>query len=54
VLPFAAMSYMPARLAAGHVEPGLLLAQLGWLAVLSLAAATAFAAGERRLQVVGG
>jgi ABC-2 type transport system permease protein len=53
-LPFAAMSYAPARLASGHVEPGLLLVQLAWLAVLSLAAGAAFAAGERRLQVVGG
>jgi ABC-2 type transport system permease protein len=53
-LPFAAMAYTPARLASGHVEPHLLLVQLGWLGVLSLLAAGAFAAGERRLQVVGG
>lgn len=54
VLPFAAMSYAPARLASGHVEPELLLQQVGWLGVLLVAAAAAFAAGERRLQVVGG
>jgi ABC-2 type transport system permease protein len=53
-LPFAAMAYAPARLASGHVEPGLLLVQLGWLVVLAVAAAAAFAAGERRLQAVGG
>ena len=54
VLPFATMAYIPARLAAGHIEAGLLLAQLAWLVVLCLLAATTFAAGERRLQVVGG
>lgn len=54
VLPFAAMAYAPARLAAGHVEPLLLVAQLGWLAVLALVATVAFRSGERRLQVVGG
>ena len=54
VLPFRAMSYAPARLASGHVEPGLLLEQLLWLGVLSWAATAAFRAGERRLQVVGG
>lgn len=54
VLPFVTMAYVPARLAAGHVEPQLLLLQLGWLAVLMVAAVTVFDAGERRLQVVGG
>jgi ABC-2 type transport system permease protein len=54
VLPFAAMAYVPGRLASGHVEPALLLVQVGWLAVLAAGAAAAFAAGERRLQVVGG
>jgi ABC-2 type transport system permease protein len=53
-LPFAAMAYVPGRLASGHVEPELLLVQLGWLAVLAVVAGAAFAAGERRLQVVGG
>jgi len=53
-LPFMTMAYAPARLASGHVEPVLLLAQLGWLVVLVAVASTAFAAGERRLQAVGG
>lgn len=53
-LPFRAMAYAPARLAAGHVEPGLLLQQLAWLGLLTAAAAGVFRAGERRLQVVGG
>jgi len=54
VLPFRAMSYAPGRLAAGHVEPVLLLEQMAWLAVLLIAAGAVFRAGERRLQVVGG
>jgi ABC-2 type transport system permease protein len=54
VLPFRAMSYAPARLAAGHLEPTLLLQQLGWLVVLVGVAGAVFRAGERRLQVVGG
>jgi ABC-2 type transport system permease protein len=54
LLPFMAMAYAPARLASGHFEPVLLLAQAGWLAVLGVIAAAVFAAGERRLQVVGG
>lgn len=53
-LPFRAMAYAPARLAAGYVEPGLLVQQLAWIAVLWVASSAAFAAGERRLQVVGG
>jgi ABC-2 type transport system permease protein len=53
-LPFMAISYVPARLASGHVEPGLMLAQLGWVAASAVAAIAAFGAGERRLQVVGG
>jgi ABC-2 type transport system permease protein len=54
LLPFRAMAYAPARLAAGHVEPVLLLEQVAWLALLALAAGAVFRAGERRLQVVGG
>ena len=54
VLPFRAMAYAPARLASGHFEPMLLVEQIGWLAVLLLAAGAVFRAGERRLQVVGG
>lgn len=53
-LPTAAMAYVPARLAAGYIEPELLLVQVGWLAVLTVATVRVFAAGERRLQVVGG
>jgi ABC-2 type transport system permease protein len=54
LLPFMAMSYAPARLASGHFEPELLAVQAGWLAVLGVIAVAVFAAGERRLQVVGG
>jgi ABC-2 type transport system permease protein len=54
LLPFMAMAYAPSRLASGHVEPWLLLVQVGWLGVLGLAAQSAFGRGERRLQVVGG
>jgi ABC-2 type transport system permease protein len=54
VLPFAAMAYAPARLAAGFWEPELLLVQVVWIGVLAVVAAAAFRAGERRLQVVGG
>jgi ABC-2 type transport system permease protein len=53
-LPFRAMSYAPARLASGHVEPWLLAQQMGWLVVLAVIAAAVFRAGERRLEVVGG
>ena len=53
-LPFAAMAYIPARFASGHLEPWLLAIQLGWLVVLWVAARATFSAGERRLQVVGG
>ena len=54
ILPFRAMAYAPARLASGHVEPELLLQQVAWIVVLMVFAARVFAAGERRLQVVGG
>ena len=54
LLPFAAIAYVPARLASGHVEPGLLAGQVAWLVVLAVAAVAAFGAGERRLQAVGG
>ena len=53
-LPFTAMAYAPGRLASGHVEPVLLLVQVGWLVVLGVAAVAVFAAGEKRLQAVGG
>jgi ABC-2 type transport system permease protein len=54
LLPFRAMAYAPARLAAGFWEPWLLVEQAIWIGVLGVAAALAFRAGERRLQVVGG
>jgi ABC-2 type transport system permease protein len=53
-LPFMAMAYVPGRLASGHVEPALLGVQVLWCAVLVGLAVRGFAAGERRLQVVGG
>lgn len=48
-LPFMAMAYVPARLAAGYVEPELLLVQAFWLVVLAATAIAVFARGERRL-----
>jgi ABC-2 type transport system permease protein len=54
LLPFAAMAYAPARLAAGFWEPELLVVQVFWIGVLAVVAAASFRAGERRLQVVGG
>lgn len=53
-LPFMTMAYAPARLASGHVEPYLLLVQVGWLVALGAVAVAVFGAGERRLQAVGG
>ncbi len=54
-LPFRAMAYAPARLAAGFWEPALLAraARSGSVS-LAVGASLAFRAGERRLQVVGG
>jgi ABC-2 type transport system permease protein len=54
LLPFATMAYVPGRLASGDADPMLLVWQVGWLAALMAAAVAAFAAGERRLQVMGG
>jgi ABC-2 type transport system permease protein len=54
LMPFRAMAYAPARLAAGYWEPMLFVEQLVWIGILAVAAAAAFSAGERRLQVVGG
>lgn len=48
-LPFMTMAYVPGRLAAGHVEPELLLVQAAWLVGLWLLAARIYAAGERKL-----
>jgi ABC-2 type transport system permease protein len=52
-LPFMAMSYAPARLASGHVEPELLAIQAFWVVVLWLAAVRLFGAGERRVLELG-
>ncbi len=54
LLPFRAMAYAPARLAAGFMEPHLLAEQVMWIGVLGVLVVAAFRAGERRLQVVGG
>jgi ABC-2 type transport system permease protein len=54
LLPFATMAYVPGRIASGDADPMLLVWQLGWLAGLTAMAVAAFAAGERRLQVMGG
>lgn len=47
--PFAAVAYVPGRLASGHVEPLWLVAQLGWLLGAGAVAIGIFLAGERRL-----
>lgn len=54
LMPFRAMAYVPARLAAGYWEPMLFVEQLVWISLLAVVAVAAFGAGERRLQVVGG
>jgi ABC-2 type transport system permease protein len=54
VLPFWTMSYAPARLLSGNLEPILLLGQLLWLPVLVSIALVVFARGERRLEAAGG
>ncbi len=47
-LPFMAMAYAPARLAAGFIEPELFLVQGFWLLVGLAAAVWAFRRGENR------
>ncbi len=54
LLPFATMAYAPGKIATGDANPLLLLWQVGWLAALVVIAVAVFAAGERRLQVLGG
>ena len=49
-LPFLAMAYIPGRIVSGHLEAWLLLVQLAWLVVLSIATRQLFAIGERRLR----
>ena len=51
--PFPATAYAPARLAAGAPGGWPLAAQAGWLVVTLAAAAAVFAAGRRRVAVVG-
>jgi ABC-2 type transport system permease protein len=53
-LPFATMAFVPGRIAAGHPDPLLLVWQLAWLAALVGMAVAVYAAGQRRLEVVGG
>jgi ABC-2 type transport system permease protein len=53
LLPWAAMAYVPGRIASGHLDPALIGAQLGWLAALIGVGLMVFAAGERRLQLDG-
>jgi ABC-2 type transport system permease protein len=54
VLPWAAMAYVPGRIASGDLDLWLIASQVGWLAVSLVLAVSVFAFGERRLQVVGG
>jgi ABC-2 type transport system permease protein len=54
VLPWAAMAYVPGRIASGHLDGWLIASQVGWLAISLVLAVGVFAFGERRLQVVGG
>jgi len=49
MLPFVAMAYVPARLAAGHFEPELLILQLAWLVALYVLMLIVFRVGERRV-----
>jgi ABC-2 type transport system permease protein len=53
VLPFQAMAYAAGRHAAGHLDPALIVIQVGWLVVMWAVAVGVFAAGERRLTKVG-
>ena len=54
LLPWAAMAYVPGRIASGHLDPWLIASQVAWLGVSLALAVGVFALGERRLQVVGG
>ncbi len=53
-LPFAAMAYVPGRIAAGHADPALIAGQVAWLIGLVGTAVLVFDAGQRRLELVGG
>jgi ABC-2 type transport system permease protein len=50
VLPFMAMAYAPGRLAAGFLEPSLLLIQVAWLAVFLVCGALLYRRGLNRLR----
>lgn len=50
VLPFMTMAYVPGRLASGHLEPELLLWQLGWAVVLVVGSGWLFARGVERIR----
>lgn len=52
-LPFAAVAYIPGRLAAGHFEPWWLLVQAGWLLSAAAVAGLLFRAGLARMQGAG-
>ena len=54
VLPFASMAAAPATLAAGRMDPMLLLTQAAWLTALLVLAAVIFSRGLRRVEVLGG
>jgi len=49
-LPFMTMAYVPGRLASGHVEPELLLWQLGWTVLLIAGSGALFARGIERIR----
>ena len=53
-MPFWSMSYAPARLASGHLDPLLIVGQLAWLGALLGVAVYVFGLGQRRLAVAGG
>ena len=52
-LPFAAMAYVPGRIASGHFDVVAMATQVVWLGVLMLGAALIYSLGLRRLQTVG-
>ena len=49
-LPFMTMAYAPGRLAAGHLEPELLVWQLGWAVVAVAGSGLLFARGVERMR----
>jgi ABC-2 type transport system permease protein len=53
-LPWAGMAYAPGRISAGYLSWSIIAFQLAWLVALVGAQSAVFAAGERRVQVLGG